>query len=892
MFESILKFKGNWRTYQERVLSRFTEYREDGKVHIVAAPGSGKTTLGIELIRLMEEACIVLTPSITIREQWIDRIQEAFLLEGIKSEDVLSQDLTDMKLITVVTYQAMHSAMIRFKGELEEEGDEDTSKEESVDYETFDLISAIKEHAVKTVCLDECHHLRHEWWKSLETFQKETGMEYTIALTATPPYDSTPDLWARYRKVCGEIDEEITVPELVKDETLCPHQDYVYFNYPTKDEVAKINEFKNSRDEYCEVLLQDKEFERIISSHCYLKKDNSYDKLLENPAYLSSILIYLNATGNETPSHYKELLGYVRLENPSPKWLEILLQGVLYDDSSSYTLDENTIKKYRQELKLRGLIENRKVCLQLNKKLKKDLVRSIGKCESVKEITFHEYKSMGEELRLLILCDYIKKEYKAAVGNLNLNVHGLGVIPFFELLRRENQEKKSQLKLSVLCGSIAIIPSQAKERLLELAIDPSKISFKSIGDLSQEEYVEVDVKGSRHFLTEVITQLFEEGYMEVLIGTKSLLGEGWDSPCVNSLILASFVGSFMLSNQMRGRAIRSYPKDSNKVSNIWHLVCVPPTKMTEVKSDELPEENEDVEMLTRRMENFLGLHYTLNTIESGMNRLTAIRYPITDKKNIKKTNAEMFTLSSKRDDLKSRWKQALCVVDEMEILEEVCKDRSQIVFLALFEYIRYMILNGLIISLSLILRMQFYSTNSILAGLAIIAGILSILSFIVSSKKFIEYCNPLKCLKKMGEGIQQALTETSQFDSFEHRVETNHDILLHTIYLLGGSSRDKELFAKCISEMFQDIDNQRYILYAPSRKKKKDGYYPVPELFAKRKEDAQLFASIMKKYIGNYKLVYTRNPEGRRILLKGRKYAFSNRQNRAMQRKRVKGPLE
>ena len=34
----------------------------------------------------------------------------------------------------------------------------------------------------------------------------------------------------------GEIDEEITVPELVKEGSLCPHQDYVYFNYPTKEE--------------------------------------------------------------------------------------------------------------------------------------------------------------------------------------------------------------------------------------------------------------------------------------------------------------------------------------------------------------------------------------------------------------------------------------------------------------------------------------------------------------------------------------------------------------------------------------------------------------------------------------------------------------------------------
>jgi hypothetical protein len=51
----------------------------------------------------------------------------------------------------------------------------------------------------------------------------------------------------------------------------------------------------------------------------------------------------------------------------------------------------------------------------------------------------------------------------------------------------------------------------------------------------------------------LITSVFAQGGITVLIGTKSLLGEGWDAPCINTLVLASFVGSFMLSNQMRGR---------------------------------------------------------------------------------------------------------------------------------------------------------------------------------------------------------------------------------------------------------------------------------------------------------------------------------------------------
>ena len=66
-YEGILEFKGTWRNYQARVLEHADRYMADGKIHIVAAPGSGKTTLGIELIRRMNGKALILAPSITIR---------------------------------------------------------------------------------------------------------------------------------------------------------------------------------------------------------------------------------------------------------------------------------------------------------------------------------------------------------------------------------------------------------------------------------------------------------------------------------------------------------------------------------------------------------------------------------------------------------------------------------------------------------------------------------------------------------------------------------------------------------------------------------------------------------------------------------------------------------
>lgn len=81
MLEQILHFKGTWRSYQQRVLDKYDRYSQDRKIHIVAAPGSGKTTLGIELIKRIDYSALILVPSITIREQWVERICEAFLVK-------------------------------------------------------------------------------------------------------------------------------------------------------------------------------------------------------------------------------------------------------------------------------------------------------------------------------------------------------------------------------------------------------------------------------------------------------------------------------------------------------------------------------------------------------------------------------------------------------------------------------------------------------------------------------------------------------------------------------------------------------------------------------------------------------------------------------------------
>ena len=885
-YNGILKFKGTWRTYQARVLEKAEKYISDGKIHIVAAPGSGKTTLGIELIKRMNEPALVLAPSITIREQWVARIADAFLCEGIKPEDYLSQNLREPRAITVATYQALHSAMSKYAGTLDE-----TERQEDVDFSGFDLVSMIKDNCVGVLCLDECHHLRSEWWKALEELREKCENLKVIALTATPPYDSTPAMWNRYMSMCGEIDEEITIPELVKEGSLCPHQDFVYFNYPTEDESAEVKKFKERSQETFDALMQDDEFCKAVQSHQCFNGKVDEDKLLDQPSYLASILIYLKEKGIAYPTKLMRLLGAKQLPKMDESWMEKLLQGFLYEDAESYVVGKVYREKLADTLKAAGLIEKKKVSFTANEAIEKLITNSKGKVNSIREIVFHEYQTMGKGLRLLVLTDYIRKEYEKAVGNPESDINSLGVLPFFEMLRREAENKSAnKLRLGVLCGTIVIIPGEAKEALEKEVDGIGKITFSSVGSLPETDYVKVNAVGDAHFLTSAVTNIFTKGYMQVLVGTKSLLGEGWDSPCINSLILASFVGSFMLSNQMRGRAIRVFKEQPDKTSNIWHLVCLKP--WDEVKKNGEDDISEDYSLLSRRMEHFLGLHYKENTIESGMDRLSIIKPPFNNE-NVSAMNQQMLELSGERNQLKSRWQSALSLYKKMDIVEETEVEEKAVSPAVFKDTLSKVILVGIVTAVLLI---SFISAKISGKGISALLGIFTVVGIIALISKFPKLstlATPMKRLKAFGMGIRKALLQQKllETDASKVMVETRKPAV-SSIYLAGGSSRDKELFTKCVKEFFAVIDNQRYILVKAKNHQGLDGFYCVPECFAKKKEDAEQFAACLKPYIGEYDLVYTRNEKGRELLLEGRVRAMANREERCLSHKKVKGALE
>src|SRR5699024_5243848 len=172
---------------------------------------------------------------------------------------------------------------------------------------------------------------------------------------------------------------------------------------------------------------------------------------------------------------------------------------------------------------------------------------------------------------------------------------------------------------------------------------------------------ELALKEKKDICIRAMTRVFERGYIQILTGTRSLLGEGWDSPCINSLVLASYVGSYVTSAQMRGRAVRRDIQHPDKVSNIWHLVCICDAKEAKEKRKmgiENPELSEDYYTLERRMKGVLGVNYDGGVIENGIERMSVISPPYT-RIHVAEINEEMAARSGQRDVVAAQWQTAV-----------------------------------------------------------------------------------------------------------------------------------------------------------------------------------------------------------------------------------------
>ncbi|RYD27378.1 MAG: hypothetical protein EOP89_04915, partial [Lysobacteraceae bacterium] len=314
-----MRFKGAWRDYQARVPAEMDGHLSDARLHIVAAPGSGKTILGLELMRRIGRPAVILAPSLTIRNQWRERLFPLFLDDPHGWDAQISTDIEALATMTVTTYQALHAVH--------------TSGADRFDT----LLIAFERMGPITLIVDEAHHLRRGWRSALFALRERLRDTLLVALTATPPYDAPFAEWSRYEALCGPIDSEISVPELVRNADLCPHQDHIHLSRPHHHEWTLLVARHQAIERLTEALFADAELINCLLAHPWLADPQAHEEdLLDRPEYLTALMIMVHAAGRAIPPAATDLLGIADAALPPlmSDWLERLLQGLIDEPRS------------------------------------------------------------------------------------------------------------------------------------------------------------------------------------------------------------------------------------------------------------------------------------------------------------------------------------------------------------------------------------------------------------------------------------------------------------------------------------------------------------------------------------------------------------------------------
>jgi superfamily II DNA or RNA helicase len=890
-----LRFRWPWRNYQARVLQALESHLSDQRLHVVAAPGSGKTVLGLEVFRRLARPTVVLSPTRTIRDQWVERLGD--FLDGADPRKLpwKSRDMAALRFFNSLTYQALHTRvrLAAAEADLESEEAEALEDEAEGDGPSAEEIGAVttcfRDAGIQVLILDEAHHLRAEWWGAIQQIVDAVPGMILVSLTATPPYDVVGHEWARYIELCGPIDEEISVPELVKAGTLCPHQDYIRLVRCAGGEVDRIAAHRRASGHLIRDLGDDPAFLADMLAHPWLQAPQDHaGAILQAPDTAVAMALFA-ASREHLSTPLLRLLDMRRADLPAldPRQWERLLRHYLFapgwpEDAAFEQRRGEMARRMRAE----GLLWRRELNLADPGRRGPRLSLAAEKAQACLDIHRLECGARGEDLCQVILTDFIRDEdYRQPVQR----ELPLGVWPIFHRLA----SGASSCRLGAIAmhsGRLSII-HQSLVGKLETLLPAGALSTRPVPALA--EFVEIEARGDLR-LTRALTRLLVARDIQVLVGTRALLGEGWDAPPINSLILASVVGSFMTTNQMRGRAIRIDPARPDKVASIWHLGAV-------ARLDEGEEDVRDLADMIRRFETFVGLAHREPVIEGGIDRLRPgfwnghrFHVPL----QVARLNRAMARRLHARGALLGRWRAALDRSDIARVLPSVRVPKPpRLKVFSFWGTLRVLlgVLMGVVLPIIGLLRLPAEAGLSV-GGFAhwLIAIGMALLLFAGPgafrlARLYLRFLPVDGAVASIALAVRDALCETGLLPA-HHR-----DARLFcqgtpqggfNIALGHGSFAEQSLFAECLQQVLAPVENPRYLITRRQSRWNRmyTDYHAVPGVLGARKDRAEAFLRAWRQRVCGGQLIYTRSDEGRRQLLVARMRAFANAHERAARR--------
>lgn len=480
------------------------------------------------------------------------------------------------------------------------------------------LITRIADHGVTTLVLDECHHLLDHWAivvHCLAARIRERGTEpLIIGLTATLPSEDDKTLYENYTGLLGDVDYELPTPAVVKEGNLAPYRDFAWFVTPTDSEL----EFLRAQDRELEKLVAETlagpegiEFlEHVLTGSGSGSGTAAGDEPAAPPRGGRELDRYLaesfkadfafaeaavRVLAELEPRHdIVRALGPDARARPSiEQRMRVLarfaLERILPDPDRSdlWKRTRGVLADFGYHLTDRGVRRGRDPIDQI-------LSTSRSKDLAVGEILRLELATdTGKDVRAVVLVDFAVHGHGTASRG-----DRAGALRCFDTVATD--ESLAELRpVLVTAKHLRIAARDADVLLPRFAQLLGREA--TVTETPNPEVVELEIAGTGPArIVAAVSQLVADGSVRLLVGTRGLLGEGWDCPAVNTLIDLSAAATSAATQQLRGRTLRLDPAWPEKVAHNWTVACL-------LEAQQKLDGTSDVARLTRKHDQVWGI---------------------------------------------------------------------------------------------------------------------------------------------------------------------------------------------------------------------------------------------------------------------------------------------
>ena len=463
---------------------------------------------------------------------------------------------------------------------------------------SLENLNYLKDRGVRLVILDECHHLVGHWGRILNAIDEFLDRPVVLGLTATPPDPEEADLadWEIYESLLGRIDYEVPVPAVVKDSFLAPYKDLCYFVRPSEDELDYISNTSRHMEELLDVLqhvpegedriaLNDWVYQTLEKMELPLKKRRArswgeYQKRF--PAFSRAARVLLAKYKRGLPAEVPELPQ--EQVDDCEDLLEYCIPVIdpyvrLYLMRTQNAQCLELAERTKKHLRLLGAqiteTGNQKCASPVNR----ILAYSKSKAKALIPILTREKELLGDAIRAVVVCDFEKTSAVDPEVSHVLDEEVGGAVAAFRTLLEDVQT--DSLDPILVTGSTVMVDDDLYLVFHQFAAKwLQKNDYEvELAWVSQHGYRLLKAKGPDwvpRVYIELVTEFFQLGHTKCLVGTRGLLGEGWDANKINVLVDLTTVTTSMSVNQLRGRSIRLDSDVPNKIANNWDVVCLAP----------------------------------------------------------------------------------------------------------------------------------------------------------------------------------------------------------------------------------------------------------------------------------------------------------------------------